>query len=316
VLLAIGLALTFANAVFLIWRCLRPRPARPYPAYGWVALAAFALLEILLGARVHVVAQNFTPLIWTAYIFVVDAAVYRVRGTSAAHSAARFAAVWLISVPAWLVFESYNLRLKNWAYFGVTDNYWTGLVTGIWAFATIYPGIFETAELIYWTGSQPANIDARRVRLGFSAGTRVFFIVVGVALLAIPLLARQRVAPYLFALVWAGFIYLLDPINHWLRQPSLLGRIAAGEWRWVWSLLLSGYICGFFWEFWNYWAIARWEYIFPILQRSKMFAMPLPGYIGFPPFALECFTMSVFISWLFLPRSLRPSWPSTQSDER
>jgi len=31
------------------------------------------------------------------------------------------------------------------------------------------------------------------------------------------------------------------------------------------------------------------------MERWKIFEMPLPGYFGFPPFALECFTMYVLV---------------------
>jgi len=55
--------------------------------------------------------------------------------------------------------------------------------------------------------------------------------------------------------------------------------------------MVSGLVCGVFWEFWNYWATARWLYIFPILQGWKIFEMPLPGFLGFPAFAVECFVM-------------------------
>ena len=48
------------------------------------------------------------------------------------------------------------------------------------------------------------------------------------------------------------------------------------------------------WEFWNYQSRAKWHYTVPIMERVKIFEMPLPGYFGFPPFALECFTMYVF----------------------
>ena len=34
------------------------------------------------------------------------------------------------------------------------------------------------------------------------------------------------------------------------------------------------------------------------MQDFKVFEMPLPGYLGFPPFALECFTMYVFVRGL------------------
>ena len=31
------------------------------------------------------------------------------------------------------------------------------------------------------------------------------------------------------------------------------------------------------------------------MEHVKIFEMPLPGYLGFPAFALECFTMYVFV---------------------
>ena len=31
------------------------------------------------------------------------------------------------------------------------------------------------------------------------------------------------------------------------------------------------------------------------MEHLKIFEMPLPGYLGFPAFALECFTMYVFV---------------------
>jgi hypothetical protein len=67
----------------------------------------------------------------------------------------------------------------------------------------------------------------------------------------------------------------------------------------LYSLLISGWICGWLWEFWNYWAAAKWHYIFPLARRWKIFEMPAPGYLGFMPFALECFVMYVTASSLF-----------------
>ena len=31
------------------------------------------------------------------------------------------------------------------------------------------------------------------------------------------------------------------------------------------------------------------------MEHLKIFEMPVPGYLGFPAFALECFTMYVFV---------------------
>ena len=59
--------------------------------------------------------------------------------------------------------------------------------------------------------------------------------------------------------------------------------------------MAAGWTCGILWEFWNYWAAAKWIYIFPIGQSSKVFEMPLLGYLGFLPFALECKVMYEFV---------------------
>ena len=54
---------------------------------------------------------------------------------------------------------------------------------------------------------------------------------------------------------------------------------------------LSGLLCGVLWEFWNYWAVTRWTYTVPYASDLKVFEMPVDGYLGFLPFALECFAM-------------------------
>jgi hypothetical protein len=162
-----------------------------------------------------------------------------------------------------------------------------------WAFATITPGIFETADLIesfgWFKRSRP---------LRFSSAVETSFIVFGAACLIAPLVIPKHIAAYLFALVWVGFVFLLDPINKRLGLPSLLGAFAAGRTSRFWSFMLAGWICGWLWEFWNYWASAKWHYIFPIMQSSKVFEMPALGYLGFLPFALECFVMYVTASWI------------------
>lgn len=118
-------------------------------------------------------------------------------------------------------------------------------------------------------------------------------VVFGAACLLIPLVIPLRIAAYLFVLIWVGFVFLLDPVNHRLGLPSLLGDLAEGRRGRFYSLLLSGWVCGWLWEFWNSWAAAKWHYIFPMFQEWKIFEMPAPGFLGFLPFALECFVMYV-----------------------
>jgi hypothetical protein len=107
-------------------------------------------------------------------------------------------------------------------------------------------------------------------------------------------------SPYLAAPVWLGFIFLLDPINAHAGSESILGDLRAGRRDRLFNLLAAGLLCGLIWEFWNYWAGSKWIYNVPILPEIKLFEMPILGYGGFPPFAVECFVMYVAVRrWLW-----------------
>lgn len=298
-LLIAGLAAVAISALALIGVATGRPAARRYPLYGWLAVATIAAFEVMLALHVAWVATLFTAVMWTAYIAAVDAAVYRRRGDSLLHHGSAFAAMAALSIPAWLIFELYNLRLRNWTYVGVPDDFWPFALGAAWAFATIFPGIFETADLLHCAWAKRLRCRPWQKRARWS------WVGLGVVLLAAPLAMPARLAPYLFAPAWAGFIFLLEPLQHALGWPSLLTDLERGRPGRTIALLLAGAICGFFWEFWNYWAAGRWVYIFPILHRYRIFAMPAPGFIGFPPFALECFSLYVVLAASLLPAGSR-----------
>jgi hypothetical protein len=82
-----------------------------------------------------------------------------------------------------------------------------------------------------------------------------------------------------------------------------MGALATGDASLVLALLTSGLLCGVLWEFWNYWALTRWTYSVPYMGSLKLFEMPLPGYLGFPPFALECYAMYHWLRGRLGPQS-------------
>jgi hypothetical protein len=120
-------------------------------------------------------------------------------------------------------------------------------------------------------------------------------VVAGAVMLAAPFMVSDSLAVYMAAPVWLGFIFLLDPINAALGVESLWMDLRGGRRERLINLSLSGLLCGLLWEFWNYWSRAKWIYSVPIMENLKLFEMPLPGYLGFPAFAIECFTMYVFV---------------------
>ena len=114
-----------------------------------------------------------------------------------------------------------------------------------------------------------------------------------------------------FPLVWLGWIFLLDPLIYGKdrQRASLLGQAQRGEYSLLVRFLVAGMMCGLLWEFWNFWAGARWIYLFPIWQNWRIFEMPIPGFLGFPFFALECYVMYYFVTGE-LKRLLPASTPS------
>ncbi len=288
----LGIAVTLVTIAVLFIEVLRHRRF-PLPTYGWAGLAILGTAEGLMFCHFEPVATYFTPIAWTAYLLVADAAVRSITGRSRLRDyPAEFARMALLSIPLWLIFEAYNLRLQNWTYVGLPSSRALALLGYGWSFATITPGILETADLVEafaWFRPSAA------IRLSRPAQGAI--VALGVACLTLPLSLPRATAAYLFAPVWVGFIFLLDPINYRLCLPSILGDFAAGRRGRFYSLLIAGFVCGWLWEFWNYWAAAKWHYVFPMFQELKIFEMPAPGYFGFLPFAVECFVMYVTASW-------------------
>jgi hypothetical protein len=258
-----------------------------------MGLAIIGISEVLLFSGVSLVRSFFTPLVWSGYILFMDGLVHRPGRTSWVLGRPKeFLLLLPTSIGFWLIFEFYNLYLRNWYYVGLPEEIPLRLLGYAWAFATIWPAILITAEAAEgWKRISQTKVRPWKVR-----PMNLFFsLAFGGFCLILPLITPSPVAHYLAGPVWLGFIFLLDPLNYWMGRDSLFLDLQKGDPRRVYSLLLSGIACGFLWEFWNFWAGARWHYTVPILGHIKVFEMPVLGYLGFPPFALECFVMYSFL---------------------
>jgi len=296
--LAVGVTLLGLTVGFLALRYYRATERRRLGATGWLGAAIILGVEVLLALHTPVATLFFTPIVWTGYLLLVGALVRSLSSepsTKAADSqGAPLYSKWLAfwSVPLWLVFEAYNVRLRNWTYVGLPANPLVRGIGYVWAFATIWPAIVVTAHFLRALGLFQNSTEPRPA---CKASTVALIFLTGLVFLLFPVLTPVRVGAYLFGLVWIGFVLLLDPLNYWLKGRSLLREWEAGDSSTLLSLLAAGWVCGIFWEFWNFWSVARWLYIFPILQNWKVFEMPILGYVGFLPFAVECFVMYEFL---------------------
>lgn len=263
--------------------------------HGWLGLVIVLAAEGLLLAGHPVVGRWFTPIVWTGYVLLVDGLVAQRTGRSYLTTArAELVLVALASIACWWLFEWYNApRFWRggadrvglwWQYHGLEPDPWLRRVGYDWAFATIFPALFLTAAALRpWLAGRLRVRPWRPPPALLTAA-----IAVGAVSVALPLIV---VSAWLVPLVWTGFVLLLEPINYRRGRPSWLGALERGDASLLVALLAAGAACGGLWEFWNYWALSRWTYTVPYLGEVKLFEMPVLGYLGFPPFALECYAM-------------------------
>ena len=263
--------------------------------HGYVGIAVMLGAEAGLFAGQPLIGHWFTPLVWTGYVLFVDALAARVTGGSylTTHRADGLLAA-VASIACWWLFEWYNApRFWRggadavglwWQYHEMEPNLWLRRIGYDWAFATIFPALFLTAAVL--RGSLVDGVRPTRWR--FSPRPPRWLSALGAVMVALPLVI---VSEWLVPLVWMGWALLLEPLNARAGRPSWLGDLVRGDASRLLALLIAGAVCGVLWEFWNYWATTRWTYTVPYLGHLKVFEMPVLGYLGFPPFALECYAM-------------------------
>ena len=73
-----------------------------------------------------------------------------------------------------------------------------------------------------------------------------------------------------------------------MGEDHIFCELTTGNWSGVVAAALAAVTCGVFWEMWNYFSLAKWDYSIPFVHRFQIFEMPLLGYAGYLPFGLEC----------------------------
>ena len=267
----------------------------PFPLHGWIGVVLVAVFWILNWSLDGLRTQFLFFPLWLGYALTVDGLVYRHKGNSLlCRSWKHFLLLFLISIPAWWLFELINLRTHNWIYLG--RNQFTDLeyaVLSSLSFSTVMPAVFGTAE---WVADHQW---LRRLKSGPAYGrTRgqvgtVF--VLGWLMLAALLLWPK----YCFPFVWISVCFILDPVNAWLGKRSLIAYVRKGDWRPILALWTGCLICGFFWEMWNFYAYPKWIYRIPFVDFLHVFEMPVLGFLGYLPFSMELFD----IYHLLMPRN-------------
>lgn len=264
-----------------------PPTAAPFPAWGvggiiltvgaWL-LAWGALPDALDPLRWH----SFTPL-WLGYVLTIQAWTRRRTGTCLLSRAPmRILALFPASAGFWWLFEYLNGFVGNWLYLGTRDL--PPLAYALQAslpFMTVLPAVISTRDLL---ASFPRVHEGLRATRAAPHVSPVF--VLAAAALALGLL--PALPGWLFPLLWLAPASVVIAVQALAGSAHLFTLTRAGDWRAPWLAALSGLVCGFLWEMWNWGSLTRWSYQIPHVDGAHVFAMPLLGYGGYLPFGITC----------------------------
>jgi len=270
-----------------------------------------------LAAKIEPFYSLIYCFLWWSYIFAADFAVFLLRGKSLLRDRpGEFLVLCIWSVPLWMLFEMVNLRIENWYYVMAPCTLPAGLMYMVLGFGSVLPGIFETAELVIGAIERWApggKITGRPFAVpGWNVAIQML---IGAAMLVLLLACPKSCG----CMAWGFAFFLVDPICYWLGRTernhvgrSLLGQLASGDNTRLVALLAAGLVCGGLWEAWNLGARTKWIYSVPFFDELKIGEMPVLGFLGFPPFALECYAMVNLLSFFRGGRS----WELSAAENR
>ena len=252
-----------------------------------LATAAVVLMAavLLLANEIPPVPTWFYVLAWYPTLVILDEAVVLLGGERLLARPREVAVMLWWSAVIWLLFEAINCRLRDWYYVFLPAGRlerWLGITVSL---ATVVPAVLLPERVLGRLGVwrdlrfRSFALEPRHLEI---AGW------VGWGLLA-AVLAFPR---YLYPLTWGAVWLIAEPLLH-RRDPerSLFADIARGRWGRIARLMAAGLFAGVLWESFNAMARGRWIYTVPFLEHLKIFEMPLVGFLGFPFFALEVWSL-------------------------
>jgi predicted flap endonuclease-1-like 5' DNA nuclease len=256
---------------------------------------------VLAAADVPPVPTWFYVFAWYPTLLILDQAVVLLGGASLLDAPRRLAAMLWWSAVIWFLFEALNFRLQNWYYVflpAARAERWIGITVSL---ATVVPAVLLPERVLdrlgAWRGlrARPFALDGRRLRLAFAAGWATL-----AAVLAVP--------RYLYPLTWGAVWLVAEPLLARADPArSLFADMARGSWGRIARLMAGGLFAGVLWEAFNALARGRWIYTVPFLERLKIFEMPPVGFLGFPFFALEVWSLYHLLAPRTAWRTLLPS---------
>ena len=259
---------------------------KPARAKALIVLGALVLLlsQVGLFLQIPPFPTWFYVFAWWSWILFADGVVHLRTGSSLLLSRPRsFVLLLPWSLAFWLSYEAANFVLLDWYYVFVPADPLERAIGIPVSFATVLPGVLETVDLL---GALGFAKPRERRPLEFSPRGLQLLFIAGLLFLVLPLAFPD----YAFPLIWGAIVLLAEPLLSRAGKRGYLTQFASGDYSILCRYLVAGLCCGLLWEFWNYWATAKWIYTVPFFEEGKLFEMPVLGFLGYPPFALGIYS--------------------------
>ena len=280
------------------WLC-----QKPFPWWGWLGMLFLIVSWTIAWTRMPICKAfqeyTFIPL-WLSYIIIVNAITHKRTGhCMIIDKPVYFLFLFPFSAAFWWFFEYLNRFVQNWYYVGVHYEPVKYFLLATISFSTVLPAVLGTRDLL---------MSTKRIKQGFRG---IFFIkpdnpgmmaMVILLLSAIGLGCVGIFPDYLFPLLWVSPVLIILSLQTLFKEKHILSDIGVGNWNVVIAAAFSALVCGIFWEMWNHYSLAKWEYSVPLVHRFKVFEMPILGYAGYLPFGLECAVVGDILMRLFPDR--------------
>lgn len=279
-------------------RTAQQKIRKPFPWWGYIGLVGGILSWILSWTRFAwfepLQLHTFTPL-WISYILVINALTYRRSSRCMLlHQPGYIMLLFTASTAFWWFFEYLNRFVQNWYYVEITrfseGEYF--LLASI-SFSTVLPAVLGTKQFLETFPFFDKAFESLYV-IQFPRGK---FCALSVLCIAGAGLACIGLFPnILYPLLWLSPLLILVSLQALAGEQHIFSPIVEGDWSSIATAALAGIMCGFFWEMWNYYSLAKWIYSVPYVHRFTIFEMPCLGYAGYIPFGLECAVAGRFLA--------------------
>lgn len=260
----------------------------------YVGLALLLASLIGLFARSLWWEQYYFAFAWIGWVFFVDALMFGRWGVSLfSRLGYKALALFILSIPFWLVYSVANLHLHLWSVSPLSASFERALFYGL-SHSAVLPGIVVTLGFFL------PKVGPFIPQQSLSYRAAGAWALSGVVALALALMAGRLFFPLIFCFL----ALILDPINYCAGRASLLFALRARRWRPLLLFCLSALVIGLFWESLNGVVGGGWSYALPYFNFDRVFAMPLLGLLGYIPFAASAFAFLIWFESLLSEGSL------------